>query len=290
MSMRVASRLGTVACLMLLGLVHCGGDEGRRGGIAGTPGAAGQAQQRHRRNRRNRAHRTPRRPGRRSRHPRATAQCLPHPPPPKTTTPFGCRPVPSQAHARPNRSPKKYDLCAGGSDQYNAAACRAFDLDPDNETCLACLFTAKGDAPSGPLIVFPGDYWQANAGGCIALLDGDTTATGCGARTQASDVCRYGICLEACGDSPTSEDWDACRAASPIACISYVNDAACTSLPRYARCRYQSFQEYFLGIGDIFCGTGPDGTGTGGAGAGGDSGSGGTSAPIGGEGGRAAGL
>jgi hypothetical protein len=161
---------------------------------------------------------------------------------------------------------QEYALCDYGSPKYDRAACQAFDVDPANAECLGCMFTAFDGDVSGALMILPGNHWLANVGGCEALIDGDHSATGCGAREQAASICEYQVCIDACGADPIDQDWTSCNKAAVKACAEYSNKTSCSSLPRYAACHLQTFAEYFTAMSDLFCGSGPPGTGEGGAG------------------------
>jgi hypothetical protein len=143
---------------------------------------------------------------------------------------------------------------------FDQKACRAFDTDPANSACLGCMFGALGQANAGALLVLSGGQWIANRAGCVALVDGDASLTGCGARLQAADVCVYTACLAAC-TQPAAADFTACqKAAGNVACSGYVNRAACGQLPRYASCNYSTFSEYYNAMTDLFCVSGQPGS------------------------------
>jgi hypothetical protein len=119
----------------------------------------------------------------------------------------------------------------------------------------------------------PGGAWLPNYGGCEALLDGDSSQTSCGARTQAAVICRDLSCRKACVGPVSDADWQSCLvAARVVACFDYFDADTCTGLPRYTRCHQASFQDAFMAMGDVFCGSGPLGAGNGEAGAGGAAG------------------
>jgi hypothetical protein len=140
-------------------------------------------------------------------------------------------------------------------------ACRAFDVDPANSACLGCLFGALGDPSIGAVLVLPSGQWIANRAGCIALVDGDSSASGCGARAQASDVCEYTACLAACTLAAPEADFLKCeQAARSGPCSLYFNKAACVQLPRYASCAYADFGAYYQAMADLFCVTGSPGS------------------------------
>jgi hypothetical protein len=153
---------------------------------------------------------------------------------------------------------QEYSLCEPDSGAYDQTGCRAFNVDPANSTCLGCVFGALGAANAGAVLVMPGGQWLANRAGCIALVDGDSSATGCGANTQAADVCRYSACIAACTPSVSDTAFSTCeRAAESGACIAYFSKAACAQLPRYASCDYSDFPAYYTAMADLFCVSGP---------------------------------
>jgi len=165
---------------------------------------------------------------------------------------------------------QEYSLCERDSLDYSPAKCRAFDEDAANGACLGCLFSANGDASSGAILLMPGNGWLPNYGGCEALLDGDSSPTSCGARTQAASVCRDWSCRKACVGPVPDADWRACNvAARVVACFDYFDQDTCAGLPRYARCNQASFHDNFMAMGDVFCGFGPPSVSNGEAGAGG---------------------
>jgi len=85
---------------------------------------------------------------------------------------------------------QQWALCEATSGMFNKQACRAFDVDPANSACLSCMFGALGQASAGAILVLPGGQWFANRTGCMALVDGDSSQTSCGASTQAADYLR----------------------------------------------------------------------------------------------------
>ena len=258
--------MGLLACVLLLGLVECGGsdDTQRPSGSAGSSGSGG-GDSSGTGGKAGKGGTGREDPGGAAGAPEMPASgCLE--PTAEDYEPVWMPPRAVPGACTSEQIADAYRICSRSSIGYDELQCRAFNVNPENGDCLGCLFSAVGDEPSGAILILPGNNWQANVGGCIALLDGDTSPTSCGARTQASDVCQYGACLTACAGPNSQEDWDACRVAAGTACAEYADQAACRSLPRYAACGYPSFEEYVLGIGNQFCGP-PDGSG--GAGAGG---------------------
>ena len=81
--------------------------------------------------------------------------------------------------------------------------CSAFRASASNAGCLACLETDVGAAAHGPLVTEGQGAnlapIQANFGGCIATIDGDTSATSCGARFNDFVDCSANDC-QSCAD------------------------------------------------------------------------------------------
>jgi hypothetical protein len=162
---------------------------------------------------------------------------------------------------------RQYALCEFNSGMYSEAACEAFGAQPANFKCLSCMFGAPGAASVGAILDLPGDEWVANQAGCLALVDGDSSATGCGAKRQAAELCVYTACNTACARPVSNEVVGACdSAAQSDACSAYFSEAACALSPRYAACDYTSAADYFTAMADLFCVSGlPAGAGAAGA-------------------------
>ena len=136
-------------------------------------------------------------------------------------------------------------------------SCAAFDRDPANATCLQCLFSSSDEKTYGALILQPNGGALSNVPGCLVLVDGDASATGCGARYQAFEECLDAACMQNCS---TFDDYTSCTkiAASNI-CYPLRLDAACHLKPEYAICtKYTTFDEYFFAIARVFCIAGID--------------------------------
>jgi len=159
------------------------------------------------------------------------------------------------------------DRCIGDSPGSDLDACRAIERDPANTACLKCLFSTVQDETYGPIVIGWDKRWYANVGGCMALIDGDATENGCGAKHNALQTCRNA----ACANCTTDSAFDACwRQAGSTVCKSYDDDAVCDTSPEYGPCTdSMSFGEYFNWLGELFCSTGfgisPDAGSDGGA-------------------------
>jgi hypothetical protein len=178
--------------------------------------------------------------------------------PPATPTPGACS---------ADQLATELQLCVAPA-TLDQAACDAFKLDRKNTACLSCIFTPTSDSSYGPVSVDANDFWQTNISGCIAVIDGDATATGCGAKVQAYEDCLRAACEANCWVGQTDAAWTGCEdQASAGECHSYQTDMVCAKAPKYADCNaYVAFPDYFNGLSNLFCGAGFDaGDGEGGA-------------------------
>ena len=134
-------------------------------------------------------------------------------------------------------------------------ACDAFDRDPKNATCLSCLLTPASDKSYGAAVIQSDHRLYPNYPGCVALLEGDESDTGCAAKLAAYLYCREAVCF-ACG--ATQSLHDACFVETDATeCSAYRAADVCAAAPRYAVCdEYPSFAEGFLAMGKLFCVTG----------------------------------
>jgi hypothetical protein len=133
-----------------------------------------------------------------------------------------------------------------------AAACDAFERDPANGDCLRCLLSYEEESTHGAIILLRNNSWETNTGGCIALVDGDTSEGGCGARDDALRTCVDEACIDECA---TYDSFSQCATvAAKGVCRPYANGAVCWRRPVYAICTaYSTSREYFLAYGGLFC-------------------------------------
>jgi hypothetical protein len=139
-----------------------------------------------------------------------------------------------------------YDACESTSG--TRAACSGQD-----GPCADCIYTSTADAKYGPY-VYDNMIGLVNDAGCIALVEGNTTATGCGAKVQALDMCMEQACASAC----TRAQWSVfvqCRnTAAKTVCAAYTDAALCRTHPQFYVCEaYADFESYFVSIALQFC-------------------------------------
>ncbi|MBI5534338.1 MAG: hypothetical protein HY898_16565 [Deltaproteobacteria bacterium] len=140
--------------------------------------------------------------------------------------------------------------------------------------CNTCLYTDDTASQWGPVVYFSGvELYDRNEGGCFALLMGDTSATGCGAKLNAAYDCGIASCGGVC---PTSTDAEyeafnnciASAAADAAFCKTYQDAAdACATAALAAdggealnACVWGDSEDWLVvaeRIGEIFCGVEP---------------------------------
>ncbi|CAN5611383.1 hypothetical protein BH09MYX1_BH09MYX1_44470 [soil metagenome] len=143
----------------------------------------------------------------------------------------------------------------------NTTACTAFGK--ASAACTKCMVSVSTATKYGALISTTGVV-NANIGGCIALKDGDKSATGCGAKYQAAYQCGLAACEENC---PIANDdnnvsfaaYQKCLTTARTGVCKTYEDAKCKSAaPNDAvdLCHDQAngFDEYFQIMGTVFCG------------------------------------
>lgn len=92
---------------------------------------------------------------------------------------------------------------------------------------------------------------DANVGGCMALIDGDLGANGCGAKYEAWLSCQ----IAACSYCPLGTYSSCAVPAQSGVCGAYASAAKqCASDPKYSTCTSQpTFEAYFTTFGAMFC-------------------------------------
>ena len=149
-----------------------------------------------------------------------------------------------------------YDGCLGSS--ASSTACNAFLNNAANATCSKCMISKYGtDTSYGALIQIGGvDY--ANVSGCIAIVTGDNSSTGCGAKAEAVIECENAACTNACPavtDQATFTEWTNCTTAADNAVCKTYLDAECNIADAGASvCQQSGFQAYYFAYAPIFCG------------------------------------
>jgi hypothetical protein len=104
--------------------------------------------------------------------------------------------------------------------------CQAFNT--ANKACVACLVTPETATKYGAVIATANNVLSLNVGGCLALTTGDATATGCGAKHEASRQCSALACDTNCplpdGDTAAFQAYLKClQKAETTVCKTYVS-------------------------------------------------------------------
>jgi len=176
--------------------------------------------------------------------------------PPITPNPTACSDAQIAAY---------FDGCLGPN--QSTSACQAFTTSAANATCLGCLITNQSASKYGALIAVGGvDY--ANTSGCIAILTGDSSNTGCGAKAESVLQCESLACGDQCPvkDNASFQQYTQCTgAADKSVCQTYVS-AQCDLSDAgsvYATClNHSDFASFYAAIAPVFCGGYPADAGT----------------------------
>lgn len=105
-------------------------------------------------------------------------------------------------------------------------ACDSFMTAYANGGCIQCALSSAAAPKRGP-IIDDGTGYYTNPAGCVATLDGDVSATGCGAQLEALLECESAAC-NAC---KTDQDFGACAAAADEGvCSAYAAGNHCATL------------------------------------------------------------
>ena len=160
-----------------------------------------------------------------------------------------------------------YDDCWGDG---GASACSAFKDDTTNSPCVACMVTPSTASTWGAVVMFPSGLVIPNVGGCIAVLAAadaggaaDDGGAGCGAEVQAAELCQEQSCALPCQGASTAAgliELQQCEdQAATSTCETEVQAALCASALADSVCVFPSFQDSFIGLGQLFCASGDGG-------------------------------
>lgn len=197
-----------------------------------------------------------------------------------TSAPLVCAPVLPDAWAPPAFEPPVigntsctpqqiqtfYDACFSAS--ATQTACDSFYNARVNAVCDACMYTPFGQAPPrGAILQLENGVLDTNYSGCMALIDGDLSETGCAAKVQAAANCENAACAENCpldNSSTAAENasvnaFNACTSkADDVVCDSEIRLASyCASDAKYDACNFgNGFEAYAIGIANLMCASG----------------------------------
>src|SRR5260370_12877863 len=116
------------------------------------------------------------------------------------------------------------------------------------------MYSVEGDPSYGPIISLNDGSMWTNGAGCAALIGGDMSASGCGAKDLAQVLCRDAACNGCFGKAYG----DCTVAAAQTVCASYYRAAACVRHPAYENCELPTWNETFIALGAMFCSAGMD--------------------------------
>lgn len=160
-----------------------------------------------------------------------------------------------------------FSSCLPGS----GSSCSTFEGAQANKACVACINSQITDTAYGPLIAVPNNVVYANVGGCIALVTGDVSSTGCGAKSWEASECEDKACSANCAGAQFADYQKCTNAAAQGTCANEVkaqcdlsdagNVTATCNLnadPIHPACaanpQTQAFCDYYMSIATVFCG------------------------------------
>jgi hypothetical protein len=127
---------------------------------------------------------------------------------PRAIQPYGCSAQQIQDYIA---------ICIDGTN--TTISCTAWAT--ANATCNTCVYSQDSDSIyAATIYMTTSQYIYANVGGCIALLTGDSSDTGCGAKAWKATECED----SACSACMTDADYNTCTATSDTGtCATFVN-------------------------------------------------------------------
>ncbi len=155
----------------------------------------------------------------------------------------------------------------------STAKCTAWTGTTANKACAGCMETSESVPNYGAIIDTGHGVVYANIGGCIAIVAGDLTAGGCGAKFWATSQCEDLDCADNCPitDNASFTAYQQCTTAAATGACKVYADAECDTSPDagviYTKCSLplttaKNFSDLVLAYGPVFCGGLPDDGGT----------------------------
>jgi len=172
--------------------------------------------------------------------------------PPRPINPTGCSDAQIAGY---------FAACLNGG-----STCSTFEGAQANKACVACINSNITDSAYGPLIAVPNNVVYANIGGCIALVSGDVSSTGCGAKAWEASECEDKACTDNC-QGATFADYQKCTNAAASGTCANEEKAVCDlsdagNVTAACNLNASTFQDLYTSITTVFCGGYPADAGT----------------------------
>jgi hypothetical protein len=164
--------------------------------------------------------------------------------PPRPINPSGCSDAQISGY---------FAACLNGG-----SGCSTFEGATANKACVACINSLITDSAYGPLIAVPNNVVYANIGGCIALVTGDVSATGCGAKAWEASECEDKACSDNCVGAQFADYQNCTKAAATGTCaneekaVCDLSDAG--NVTAACNLNAKTFQDLYTSIATVFCG------------------------------------
>jgi hypothetical protein len=146
-----------------------------------------------------------------------------------------------------------FNACLNGGSN-----CSTFQNAAANKACVTCINSNITDTAYGPLISVPNNVVYANIGGCIALVQGDVTSTGCGAKAWEASECEDKACSDNCVGAAFA-DYQKCTNAAAQGTCANEEKAVCDlsdagNVTDTCNLNASTFQDLYTSITAVFCG------------------------------------
>ncbi len=198
--------------------------------------------------------------------PSGPSACGPPPPPPPPEAGVPCAPVsvasysalpmtppnPAASACTSNELGDFFDACITSG--LASGACSAFEASAGS--CTTCLVSKASDAMWGPVVV-SADHVKLNVAGCVAVAQGDGTASSCAQKISDEQGCEAFACDAVC---PVTSNGGA------AAYVTCVQQAAATDCRPYldaecdwddagvTMCEGKPSKSSFVALAAVFCG------------------------------------
>jgi hypothetical protein len=146
-----------------------------------------------------------------------------------------------------------YAACLSGG-----SGCSTFEGAAANTACVKCINSNITDSAYGPLIAVPNNVVYANIGGCIALVSGDVTSSGCGAKAWEASECEDKACSDNCVGADFATYQKCTNSAASGTCateekaVCDLSDAG--NVTAMCNLNASTFQDLYTAITTVFCG------------------------------------
>jgi len=142
-----------------------------------------------------------------------------------------------------------WDACFGPN--VTTTSCQTFLT--SQTACVQCLVSQYTDSTWGALVVEGNSYYGLNVGGCVDILQNDSSPTSCGARLLASWECE-GVACANCYDEPEVVYEQCYQEAAANGCRAYTDKECDPADGGFAQCIFDGSKASLVSVASVFCG------------------------------------